>query len=111
MPVGMDRGSSYGNAVNKAGGNFLSWGSDGHDRLFSGWRIRDHSAEQLVSCSADHGLYALMAFMAIVKYRQPQLQAQRQQSGGKAKEQGRDHHHIVAGDIMLQHDIQHGSGK
>jgi DNA ligase (NAD+) len=31
---------------------------------------RGHSAEQLVSCSADRGLYALMAFMAIVKYRQ-----------------------------------------
>ena len=29
---------------------------------------RGHSAEQLVSCSADRGIYALMAFMAIVKY-------------------------------------------
>lgn len=37
-----------------------------------------HSAEQLAGCSAYYGLYALMAFMAIIKYWQAQLQAERQ---------------------------------
>ena len=56
-------------------------------------------------------LKALMCAMVVVKYRQAQLPAQRQHAGGKAEQQGGDHHHIVIADVMLERDIKHRGGE
>lgn len=52
-----------------------------------------------------------MSIMLVVKHRQTQLPAYRQQAAGEAKQQGGNHHDVMIGDDMAQRDVEHGGSK
>lgn len=52
-----------------------------------------------------------MSIMLVVKHRQTQFPAYRQQAAGKAKQQGGNHHDVMVGNDMAQRDIENGGSK